>query len=187
MILPNSPPNRDLITLLSAAGLGLHLTEIVLVMSELSRSLEYAIDEALTIPSRAFDEDTMGIQYDLLLAPTDSANAIDTACRSACLIYMKSLTREDPCDFQPIIEALVTSIEKVEVSSSNTRLLFWINFMGATAGQCPESRSWFRENLVTLRYYLGLVEWAEAEHILKSISYVHKIHSPSGILVWSAL
>lgn len=131
MVFHDVDPNKEFADSLIATGMSLHVSDIMLAMNALSRSLEYAVEHDLTVPSRAFDEDTMGIQHDLLLVPTADASDIDLACRSAALIYMKSLTREDPCNFEPVIDILVTAIEKTNINPQNARLLFWISFMGA--------------------------------------------------------
>ena len=187
MVFPNAPPNDDLAESLVATGVSLNVTDIMLAMNALSKSLQYAINHDLTIPNRAFDEDTMGIQHDFLLIPSDEANDIDLACKSAALIYMKSLTREDPCNFEPIIDPLVAAIEKTRMNAANARLLFWINFMGAMSAQRITKRIWFREQLALIREFLSIIDWSQAEKILQDISWVTKIHSEAGKHIWDVL
>ena len=187
MVFHDANPNKEFADSLLATGMSLHITDIMLAMNALSRSLQYAIEHELTVPSRAFDEDTMGIQYDLLLVPTDDASNMDRACRLAALIYMKTLTREDPCNFEPIIDGLVTAIENTSIITQNARLLFWIGLMGAMSAQRIVRRIWFREQLVILREHIGIIEWGHAETILKGISWITKIHGEAGKHVWDVI
>ncbi len=187
MVFPNANPNEDFADSLVAAGMSLRVTDIMLAMNALSRSLQYAIENQLTVPSRSFDEDTMDIQHDLLLVSTNTASNVDLACRSAALIFMKSLTRADEFNFEPIINALVTAIERTRIDTYNARLLFWINFMGATSAPRIEKRMWFREQLANLREHIGLTEWSDAEIILNSISWVTRIHGQAGKEVWDVI
>lgn len=187
IMFPTVTDDDALAEALGASGMSLHVSDIALAMSSLSKAIEYAIDTSLTIPSRAFDEDTMGILYDLLLMRTDNTNEIDIAYRSAGLIYMKSLTREDTCNFDAIVVPMVSSIGKIQVNAANARLLFWINFMGAMTAQDNSKRVWFREQLVFLRDFLNIVEWIEAQAILKDISFIPKVHGDPSRLVWEAL
>ena len=187
LVFQKADPNKEFSDSLVATGMSLHVIDIMLTMNALSRSLQYSIEHDLTVPSRAFDEDTMGIQHDLLLVSTSEASDVDLACRSAALIYMKSLTREDDMDFEPIIDPLITAIKKTSINSQNVRLLFWISFMGAMSAQRIEKRIWFREQLVILREHIGIIEWRHAETILQGISWITKIHGRAGKHVWDVV
>ena len=129
----------------------------------------------------------MGIQYDLLLMPMSSANPIDIACRSAALVYTKSLTREDACNFDPVIEPMIAALKMVEVNDSNAKMLLWVNFMGAAFAKNMHSRVWFHKQVAMLRKYLRLGVWFDAESILQGISWIRAIHDQAGHLVWVLL
>lgn len=187
LVFHNADPNKEFADSLVATGMSLYVTDIMLAMNALSRSLQYSIEHDLTVPSRAFDEDTMGIQHDLLLVPTYDASDVDLACRSAALIYMKSLTREDPCNFEAITDPLVKAIKKTSINSQNVRLLFWSSFMGAMSAQRIEKCIWFREQLVILCEHIGIIEWSHAETILQGISWITKIHGQAGKHVWDVI
>jgi hypothetical protein len=187
MVLPNVPPDTNLSDALVATGMSLYVIDIMLAMSAFSNSLEYAIEHELTIPSRCFDEETMGIQYDLLVMRNDMASEIDVACRSAALMYMKSLTREDPCNFDAIVDPMVDSLENIRITSSNAGLLFWISLMGAMTAQNITKRIWFQEQLAVHRELLSLIDWNEAEALLHEFSWISRIHGKTGRLVWDVI
>jgi hypothetical protein len=187
LLFPEASPDLKLSDSLAAAGLSLYVLDIVTTMSLLSKSLQHAADQAVTIPARSFDEDSMGIQYDLLMIPAEGVTALDFACRSAALLYMKSLTRIDPCNFTPVVGNLVESVGKISLASSNARLLLWINFIGAMYAQESSKRYWFRHKLVFLREFLNLEQWSDAEAILCDISWIRQLHSVPGEKVWGML
>jgi hypothetical protein len=187
MVLPNAASDTNLSDALVATGISLYIIDIMLAMSAFSNSLEYAIEHKLTISSRCFDEETMGIQYDLLVMRNDTASEIDIACRSAALIYMKSLTREDPCNIDAIIDPMVDSLKNIRITSSNAGLLFWISLMGAMTAQNITKRIWFQEQLAVHRELLSLIDWNEAEALLHEFSWISRIHGKTGRLVWDII
>ena len=201
MIMPDAAPNSRLSQSMATTGMNLHMIDIMLDMNALSRSVQYATDHELTVPCRSFDEDTMGIQHDLLMLIAGDATDINIAARSAALIYMNSLTREDMfvaltprrhfqsslsdrCDVDPVVDALIGAVKRIEVNVSNVNLLFWTKMMGAMFAQQLGDRTWFCGQLSMLCEAYDIFEWYQVESILQSISWISKVHNTAGQETW---
>jgi hypothetical protein len=182
---PNADPDEELAIGFNAAGLSHHISEIMLEISAFSQSLSYAIRHQLTVPYRAYDEDTMGFQYGLLLAPKDDLRDIDIICRSGALLYLKALTREDPVPNDFISNPMITSVKKIKVNASNVNLVFWAMFMAGLFATNGFRRQFFKEELSRLHKIANLNTWHEAEEALKSIGWTPEVHSSIGFALWN--
>lgn len=182
---PNAPTDRAMMKALGAAGLNSLVTNVMLDVSAFCKALSYAIRHQLTVPYRSFDEDTMGFQYDLLLAPKDSLGHMDIACRSATLLYMKALTREDPVPNDFISNPMIAALKKITVSTSNIKTIFWITFIGGLFATNGFRRSRFKEELAHLRRTANLNTWKEAEAVLQNRAWVSEVHGSIGYALWS--
>jgi hypothetical protein len=182
---PNADPDGRLAMDLNAAGLSHHISGIMLDISAFSQSLSYAIRHQLTVPYRAYDEDTMGFQYDLLLAPKEHLHKIDLICRSGALLFLKALTREDPVPNDFISNPMIAALKKIEVDASNVKIVFWAMFMSGLFATNVVGRQFVKEELSRLRQIAQLHTWYDAEDLLKSIGWVPEVHSSMGFALWN--
>jgi hypothetical protein len=87
--------NHDLLHILSSSDISPQLRRTLLDLFRFSQAMEYAFSRSgVFLHPKAFDEDIISIQHELLSIPEIAESEIATACRLGALICIKTLTRK---------------------------------------------------------------------------------------------
>ena len=182
--------NNDLLHILSSCDISQELRTSLLDLSRFSQALEYAFSrpEVLLHP-KAFDEDVISIQHDLLSIPGATESALATACRLGALIYVKTLTRDKP--FSPptsnvVVQKLKNSLTRVAGEPGAAPLVLWLYFMGGIASQGQALRPWFTKRLLEFVISPGeLLTWVSVKKALKKVLWIELIHEGPCKQFWN--
>jgi Fungal specific transcription factor domain len=181
--------NNDLLHILSSSKISPQLRTTLLDLSRFSQAIEYAFSRpGLSLHPRAFDEDVISIQYELLSIPEIAESDIATACRLGALMYVKTLTRETP--FSPlsskvVVQKLQSSLMRIAEEPRVAPLLVWLYFMGGIASQGLAARSWFMKKLLEFVPRPGeFLTWMSAKKALRKILWIELIHDGPCKQLW---
>jgi hypothetical protein len=181
--------NHDLLHILSSLDISLQLRTTLLDLFRFSKAIEYASSRpGVSLHPKAFDEDVISIQHELLSAPEIAESEIATACRLGALIYVKTLTRERP--FSPLgskilVQKLESSLTRVAEEQRAAPLLLWLYFMGGIASPGLPARSWFMSKLLEFVLYPGeLLTWASVKKALRKVLWIEMIHEGPCKQLW---
>ena len=180
---------NDLLHILSSSDISQELRTTVLDLSRFSQALEYAFSRpGVLLHPRAFDEDVISIQHNLLSVPGTTESALATACRLGALIYVKTLTRDKP--FSPstsnvVVQKLKNSLTRVAGEPRAAPLVLWLYFMGGIASRGLVLRPWFTNKLLEFVLSPGeLLTWMSVKKALKKVLWIELIHEGSCKQLW---
>ena len=171
-------------------GLQPELSDVMSRLCELSRVLQYSADYNHSINPRAFDEDVICIQHDLLSALESTLPALSRACALAGLVYTKTLTREIPFDGSQsliIAETMKDAFCKAYPEGVPDATVLWIHVMAAIAASNTNDSAWFRKKLRAFRDTMGLRTWHGAEFWLQKVAWIRQVHSTYGQDLWAKM
>ena len=173
-------------------SLGLHpaLSDAMSRLCELSQVLQYSADHSYPIKPRAFDEDIICVQHDLLCSLESTFPAASRACALAGLVYTKTLTRETPFEGSHsliIAEALKGSYCVANFEGIANNIVLWIHVMAAFAATNTKDSAWFREKVRVSRGAMGVRTWSAAESHLEDIAWIRQVHSQYGQDLWAQM
>ncbi|KAF2816650.1 uncharacterized protein BDZ99DRAFT_515230 [Mytilinidion resinicola] len=184
------PPSTDFLHILAFTNLDLPLLNIFVDISRFMETLNYAIDRSeISIHPRAFDEDAVLIQYDLLHLPEYDKSGTLEACRLGALLCIKSLTRATP--FAPgssatIVSKLKSALEGAPASDRLSYLDLWLLYTGGIASQGTPERAWFTYKLAELsQLEPELSSWISVRNVLRSSLWVESIHDGPCRQLWA--
>ena len=122
------------------------MTSTFLDLFRFTRAIEYALGrQDVSFHPRAFDEDMIIMQHELLSNPHIEANPMNEACRLGALIYLKTTA---PMSSGLKARKLKSSLINIPQDPKMAPLLLWLFFMGAIASRDAEDRTWFTQEVV---------------------------------------
>ena len=141
--------------------------DIITTVSDLalfSQSIQFTKAHALELLNPIeFLEDMYWIDYKFLSFPSSLSNpteerAIDKACRTAGLLYMKLITDELPHSVTGssfLLKTLQNSLIDIPVDESNAPTILWLSLVGAAS-----SKTWIRRKsfIAHLAYTSNIME-----------------------------
>ncbi|KAF2496782.1 hypothetical protein BU16DRAFT_560099 [Lophium mytilinum] len=183
------PPSTDFLHILAFTNLDLPLLNIFVDLSRFTETLEYAINRSeISIHPRAFDEDAVLIQYNLLhLLDYEKFGTLE-ACRLGALLCVKSITRATP--FAPgtsstIVSRLKLALEGAPADERLPYLDLWLLYTGGLASQGTSERAWFKYKLAELsELEPELSSWISIRNALKGCLWVESIHERPCRQLW---
>jgi hypothetical protein len=184
--------NNDLLHILSSANINPQLRASILNLSRFSRAMNYAFNRSgVFLDPRAFDEDIISIQHELLSIPQITESELATACRLGALIYVKTLTRELPFSLlssKVMVHKLQMSLMNITEEPRATPLLLWLYFIGGIASQGLPARSWFMNQLLEFMLRSGeLITWVSAQRALSKVLWIELIHEGPCKRLWDEI
>ena len=156
----------------------------------LSRVLQNSADYSYPINPRAFDEDVICVQHDLLCSLESSSSAASKACALAGLVYTKTLTRETPLEGKHsliIAEAMKDSLGQANFGGIADDLVLWTHVMAAFAATDTKDSAWFSKRVRVSRDAMGARTWYAAEPHLEHIAWIRQVHSQYGQDLWARM
>jgi hypothetical protein len=182
-------PNNDLLRIISSSNITPQLRTTLFDLSRFSRAMDYAFSRSdVFLHPRAFDEDIILIQHELLNQSEIMESELSTACRLGALIYVKTLARAlpfSPLSSKVIVHKLQRSLMKLTAEPRATPLLLWLCFIGGIASQGLPAQSWFMNRLVEFVLRPGeLLPWMRAKRALKEVLWIELIHERPCKRLW---
>ena len=171
-------------------GLEPALSDAMSRLCGLSQVLQYSADHSYPINPRAFDEDIICIQHDLLCSLKPTVSAASRACVLAGLVYTKTLTRETPFEGNHsliIAEAMENSFYEANFEGLANNIVLWIHVMAAFAATSTKDSAWFRKKVRVSRDAMGVRTWYAAESHLEHIAWIRQVHSQYGQDLWAQM
>jgi hypothetical protein len=147
--------------------------------------MDYAFSRSgVSLDPKAFDEDIISIQHELLRIPDIAEREIAIACRLGALIYVKTLTREAP--FSALSSRVVVQkLKRIAEEPRAAPLLLWLYSMGGIASQGLPARSWFTNKLLEFVLLPGeLLTWMSVKEALRKILWIEMIHEGPCKQLW---
>ena len=185
----DSSPETPLVTILIDAGVAPELLNSFIELSQLCEALEHAMRNNIAIDPRAFDEDVICIQHDLLGFEYQQQGSIEKVCQLAALVFIQTLTRENPFSWtssylvSETLQHTLLALDNEEEFAA--QLAFWILFMGGIVSAETKEKQWYRTKLGEhrgLRNNLG--RWENAKIQLKKIMWIEEAQEKYGIKLW---
>lgn len=172
----------DFSPMLSGAFVDLHY---------LCQALERAVTDQIPINPRAYEEDLICIQHDLLMSECSAEQQLENACRLAALIFLQTIMRERP--FVKSASTLLSrelkkSLLALEPERLPTNLFFWVIFMGGLVSARTEESLWYRTKLCEfLVWHPDLISWKDAKGELGKTLWIDCIQEEYGVKLWQGI
>jgi hypothetical protein len=181
--------NNDLLHILASSEVSPELRTTLLDLSRFSQAMDYAFSRSgVSLDPKAFDEDIISIQHELLRIPDIAEREIAIACRLGALIYVKTLTREAPfsaLSSRVVVQKLKSSLTRIAEEPRAAPLLLWLYSMGGIASQGLPARSWFTNKLLEFVLLPGeLLTWMSVKEALRKILWIEMIHEGPCKQLW---
>lgn len=184
-------PNEGLASMLAEIRPSRRVFTAFIDLSVLCQVLEQAAKEQMPLDTRAYDEDVICIQHDLLVSDPLAESGAEKLCRLAGLIFVQTLTREKPflkASSTLLSQELRESLISIGSEAIPETLLFWISFMGGLVSAATDDRDWYLQRLVGYRKSNGeTVSWTDAKLELGKVMWIERVQEDYGKDLWHQL
>ena len=183
------PQNNILLAMLISSGVNSHLVSIYHDLSRFSYALQFALGSTqIKLHPRAFDEDVVFTQFELLTSQDHDKSALEKVLRLGAIMYVKSVSRSTPLSpwsSANLSQRLKSIVANLAIDMSARLLLVWLCFIGASASQ-ESNRAWFIKKLVEiLAVDAKTWTWQNAKEALQKVLWVEQIHGDTCKRVWN--
>ena len=174
--------------MLADSGLSPNIVTLLEEVSRLSLAIEHAMDTQSLLNPLLFEEETMCLQYNLLMAISWTGKDMDNACSIAALIFMQTLTRALPfthISSHALSLELEVSLLNLEMATVPSPLMFWMLVMGGMVSTETSEKDWFRRKLRECQVsWIDKITWETTKAQLLKVIWIDTIHDKYGKGLW---
>ncbi|KAH8687986.1 hypothetical protein BGZ60DRAFT_522614 [Tricladium varicosporioides] len=180
--------------LLMRSALHPALIASMIKLTNFSYTITYSMMTENRLNPSHFTEDLYHLEHEFLSFPTtlppDSVDAaIDKACRTCALLYLKAILQEFPhssVGSSVLLDQLKCALNNIPPLQLNSSLVLWLALVGASSST-GERRLWFVKYLTVLKGVMSLATFGDGDPESSGFLELHSIFGHSFISLWDEI